>query len=149
MDNMKYYTDSLAYDFSAFMPKTEKEKQTDNIVKVPQGKKQTRKKTAARSLSVSAFAIMTAVFMLAALCGNIYLRLQINEVDSKINAVNKEIGILDSEMTSLEVELERKISFSNIELEATELGMKKKDKSQVKYIRVNDKDTVETKNSDD
>ena len=147
MDNMKYYTDSIAYDFSAFMPKTEKK--TDNIVKVPQSKKQTHKKTAARSLSVSAFAIMTAVFMLAALCGNIYLRLQINEVDSKINAVNKEINAVDSEMTGLEVELERKISFSNIELEATELGMKKKDKSQVKYIRVNDKDTVETKNSDD
>ena len=149
MDNMKYYTDSIAYDFSAFMPKTENERQTNNIVKVPQSKKQSRKRPAARSLSVSAFAVMTAVFMLAALCGNIYLRLQINEVDSKINAVNKEINALDSEMTSLEVEFERKISYSNIELEATELGMKKKDKSQVKYIRVNDKDTVETKNSND
>lgn len=149
MDNMKYYTDSLAYDFSAFMPKTEKEEKANNIVKLPENKKQTRKKTAVRPLSVSAFAVMTAVFMLAALCGNIYLRLQINEVDSRINAVNKEIGALDSEMTSLEVELERKISYSNIELEATELGMKKKDKSQVKYIRVNDKDTVDTKNSDD
>lgn len=148
MDNMKYYTDSLAYDFSAFMPKTEKEKQS-NIVKLPENKKQAHKKAAARRLSVSAFAVMTAVFMLAALCGNIYLRLQINEVDSQINAVNKEINALDSEMTSLEVELERKISYSNIELEATELGMKRKDKSQVKYIRVNDKDTVETKNSND
>ena len=149
MDNMKYYTDSIAYDFSAFMPKTEKEKQQSNIVKVPQSKKQSRPKTAARALPVSAFAIMTAVFVLAALCGNIYLRLQINEVDSKINAVNTEINALDSEMTSLEVEFERRISYSNIELEATELGMKKKDKSQVKYIRVNDTDTVETKNSND
>ncbi len=149
MDNMKYYTDSIAYDFSAFMPKTEKEKQQSNIVKVPQSKKQSRQKPAARTLSVSAFAVMTAVFMLAALCGNIYLRLQINEVDSKINAVNTEINEIDSEMTSLEVEFERRISYSNIELEATELGMKKKDKSQVKYIRVNDTDTVETKNSND
>ncbi len=148
MDNMKYYTDSLAYDFSAFMPKTEKEKQA-NIVKFPESKRQSRTRAKAKSLSISAFAVMTAVFMLAALCGNIYLRLQINEVDSQINAVNKQIGELDSEMISLEVELERKISYSNIELEATELGMKKKDKSQVKYIRVNDKDTVQTKNSND
>lgn len=148
MDNMKYYTDSLAYDFSAFMPKTEKEKQV-NIVKFPESKRQSRTRAKAKSLSISAFAVMTAVFMLAALCGNIYLRLQINEVDSQINAVNKQIGELDSEMISLEVELERKISYSNIELEATELGMKKKDKSQVKYIRVNDKDTVQTKNSND
>ena len=146
---MKYYTDSLAYDFSAFMPKTQREEQkANNIVKIPDNNTKSRKKTATRSLSISAFAVMTAIFMLAALCGNIYLRLQINEVDSKINAVNKEIAALDSEMTSLEVELERKISYSNIELEATELGMKKKDKAQVKYIRVNDQDTIE-KNSDD
>ena len=143
MDNMKYYTDSLAYDFSAFMPKEARENKRDNIVKIPQ----TRVKTAAkpRRISVSAFAVMASVIMLGALCGNIFLRLQINEVNSKINALNKQIDTLDSEKTSLEVALERKISYSNIEIEATELGMKKKDKSQVKYIRVNDKDSA-TKN---
>ncbi len=140
MDNMKYYTDSLAYDFSAFMPKEARENKRDNIVKIPKTK--TRAAAKQKKMSVSAFAVMVSVVMLAALCGNIFLRLQINEVNSKINAINKQINSLDSEKTSLEVELERKISYSNIEIEATELGMQKKDKSQVKYIRVNDTDTV-------
>lgn len=140
MDNMKYYTDSLAYDFSAFMPKEARENKRDNIVKMPKTKARAAAKP--KKMSVSAFAVMVSVVMLAALCGNIFLRLQINEVNSKINAINKQINSLDSEKTSLEVELERKISYSNIEIEATELGMQKKDKSQVKYIRVNDTDTV-------
>ena len=45
-----------------------------------------------------------------------------------------------SEKTSLEVEMQRRISFANLELEATQLGMRKMEKSNVKYIRVNDKD---------
>ena len=75
----------------------------------------------------------------------VFLRLQINEVSSQINNVKREINTLQSERTSLEVELERVISYSNIELEAAEIGMQKMDKSQVNYIRVNDKNTAVTK----
>ena len=91
---------------------------------------------------------MATVFMVAAMCGNIFLRLQINEVNSKINDVKKEINVLQSERTGLEVEFERVISYSNIELEAAEIGMQKMDKSQVKYIRVNDKNTAVTKDGE-
>ena len=147
MDNLKYYNDSLAYDFEMFMPRPAQQQNKDNIVKLPQiGQRQRAKKRAAvRSLSVSAFAVMATVFMVAAMCGNIFLRLQINEVNSKINYVKKEINVLQSERTGLEVEFERVISYSNIELEAAEIGMQKMDKSQVKYIRVNDKNTAVTK----
>ena len=55
---------------------------------------------------------------------------------------------LESEKTSLEIEFERIISYSNIELEAAEIGMQKMDKSQVKYIRVNDKNTAVTKDGE-
>ena len=37
------------------------------------------------------------------------------------------------------MEYERRVSFSNLEMEAAALGMKKLDKDQVVYIRVNDK----------
>ena len=47
---------------------------------------------------------------------------------------------LDSEKTGLEVEMQRRISYANLELEATQLGMRKMEKSNVTYIRVNDKD---------
>lgn len=149
MDNLKYYNDSLAYDFEMFMPRSTEQVRKDNIVKLPQTKQQKKAKTrAVKRVSASAFAVMTTVFVLAAMCGNIFLRLQINEVNSKINDVKSEINSLDSKKTSLEVELERLVSYSNVELEAAEIGMQKMDKDQVKYIRVNDENTVVTKNGE-
>lgn len=149
VDNLKYYNDSLAYDFEMFMPRSAEPVRKDNIVKLPETKHQKHaKRRAVKRVSAPAFAVMTAVFMLAAMCGNIFLRLQINEVNSKINTVKSEINALTSEKTRLEVELERVISYSNIELEAAEIGMQKMDKNQVKYIRVNDKNTAITKDGD-
>ena len=151
MDNMKYYNDSLAYDFEMFMPKTaENERARDNIVVMPKAAERSRKRTraAAKSLSSPMLLIMTAVFILAGLCGNIALRIKINEVNSEINEVKYSITELDSEKTSLEVEMQRRISYSNLELEATQLGMRKMEKSNVKYIRVNDKDKAVTVNGD-
>lgn len=149
VDNLKYYNDSLAYDFEMFMPRSAEPVRKDNIVKLPETKRQKHaKRHAVKRVSASAFAVMTAVFMLAAMCGNIFLRLQINEVNSQINTVKTEINELTSEKTRLEVELERVISYSNIELEAAEIGMQKMDKNQVKYIRVNDKNTAVTKDGD-
>ncbi len=149
MDNLKYYNDSLAYDFEMFMPRSAEPIRKDNIVKLPQSKVQKRAKArAVKRVSASAFAVMTTVFVLAAMCGNIFLRLQINEVNSQINDVKAEINALESQKTSLEVELERVISYSNIELEAAEIGMQKMDKNQVKYIRVNDKNTAITKDGE-
>lgn len=139
MDNLKYYNDSLAYDFSMFMPR---EKRQDNIVKLPKLKTKTKARAATKKVSVTFSAILISTFILAVLCGNIFLRLKINEINTKINATKAEIEELKSEKTEIEVELERKLSFSNVEVEATEMGMRKKDKSQVKYIKVNKNNTA-------
>ena len=145
MDNLKYYNDSLAYDFEMFSDNTARRTQEkNNVVKMPQNKK----KVSAKRVSVSAFAVMASVFILAALCGNIFLRLQINEVNSMINETESKINLLESERVGLQMEFEKKISFSNVEKEAMELGMHKMEKSQVKYIRVNDENTATTKNGD-
>lgn len=155
MNNVKYYNDSLAYDFNMFMPhntsaapKIEpepKEYAGADIVRIPKRTSQKRTRAAKRTVSLSAFALLSSALVLFALCGNIYLRLRINEVNSQINDLKSEIEVLDSEKTSLQVELERRISYSNIEVEAAEIGMQKLDKNQVKYIRVNDKNTAVTK----
>lgn len=147
MDNIKYYNDSLAYDFNMFMPRPAVREEKNNIVKLPkaQVKRKAVRKAATRTMSVTAFAVLSCIVVLAALCGNIFLRLQINEVNSKINDIKSEINILESERTSLEVEFERRISYSNIELEAAQIGMQKMDKDQVNYIRVNEKNTATTK----
>ena len=145
MDNIKYYNDSLAYDFEMFMPKTAvKQKPLDNIVVMPITAAASRKRKAAatRTLSAPVTLILCAVMVLAGLCGNIAIRLQINEVNSEINDVKAAIAELDSEQTSLEVEMQRRISYQNLELEAVQLGMKKPEKENVTYIRVNDKNAA-------
>lgn len=143
MNNMKYYNDSLAYDFDMFMPKTaETKKSRDNIVVMPKTAERTRKRTkaAAKTLASPMLLIMTVVVVLAGLCGNISLRIKINEVTADMNEVRAAITELDSEKTALEVEMQQRISYANLELEAMQLGMKKMEKSDVTYIRVNDKD---------
>ena len=145
MDNIKYYNDSLAYDFEMFMTKTAvKQKPLDNIVVMPRTAAASRKRKAAatRTLSAPVTLILCAVMVLAGLCGNIAIRLQINEVNSEINDVKAAIAELDSEQTSLEVEMQRRISYQNLELEAVQLGMKKPEKENVTYIRVNDKNAA-------
>ena len=49
-----------------------------------------------------------------------------------------ELAALSGEETRLKIELERIISYNNLEQAARELGMKKTDKSQIVYINVND-----------
>mgnify|MGYP002508147424 CR=1 FL=1 len=145
MDNIKYYNDSLAYDFEMFMPKTAvRNEPLDNIVVMPRTAAASRKRKAAatRTLSAPVTLILCAVMVLAGLCGNIALRLQINEVNSEINDIKSAIAELDSEQTSLEVEMQRRISYQNLELEAVQLGMKKTEKEDVTYIRVNDKNAA-------
>lgn len=144
MDNLKYYNDSLAYDFEMFMPKEKKQQTRDNIVVMPKSaqKQNQRRRAVSRSLSPTVVAIMCVVFVVAGLCGNIALRIKINEVNSEINDVKAAVAELDSEKTVLEVELQRRISYMNLELEATQLGMKKPSKEDVTYIRVNDQNVA-------
>lgn len=145
MNNLKYYNDSLAYDFEMFAPKTaECSKSRDNIVVMPDRASKKRTRSATKAVSAPAMLIMTAVLVLAGLCGNIALRLQINEVNSQINSVRAQIAEVDSEKTELEMEMQRRISYSNLELEAVQLGMKKPEKENVVYIRVNDKNAAQT-----
>ena len=145
MNNLKYYNDSLAYDFEMFAPKTaERSKSRDNIVVMPDRASKKRTRSATKAVSAPAMLIMTTVIILAGLCGNIALRLQINEVNSQINNVRAQIAEVDSEKTELEMEMQRRISYSNLELEAVQLGMKKPEKENVVYIRVNDKNAAQT-----
>lgn len=142
MDNLKYYNDSLAYDFNLFAPKEKQNEYSDNIIKMPA--KKTRSKAKAKRLSISAVSVIMAAFMVMAVCGNIFLRVCITETSSKINDLNTEIAELDAEITKLNVQFENKISYTNLENAASEIGMKKMDKSQVTYMRVNSNNAAMT-----
>ncbi len=149
MDNLKYYNDSLAYDFEMFMPKEKKQQNRDNIVVMPKPQhKAKQRRSAAKRLSPTFAAIMCVVFIMAGLCGNIALRIKINEVNNEINDVKAAVAELDSEKTALEVEFQRRISYVNLEQEALALGMKKPSKDDVTYIRVNDANVAKNAQGD-
>ena len=142
MNNMKYYNESLAYDFEMFAPKTAKSEPNDNIVSMPKQGNRSRVKAAARPVNSPVLFVLMAAIAVAGFCTNIVLRAKINEVNSQINEIKSGISELESEKTSLEVEMQRRISYGNLELEAMQLGMQKPEKDNVVYIHVNDKNTA-------
>ena len=147
MDNIKYYNDSLAYDFEMFAAKPAKKPENrDNVVSLPRERQKAKKhsRAAAKAIAPSVMAVLVMMVVLAGLCGNIALRLKINEVNAQIAEIKTEINEMKSEKVSLEMEMQRRISYANLELEATQLGMRKLEKENVTYIRVNDKNTAKT-----
>ena len=144
MNNMKYTKDSLAYDFSLFQPKAEAAAQPaaqpakpkQNIVKMPAGHDR-RKKAAAKGMAGRISSILMAALVVAMLCGSIFLRVQITEVTDQIGKAQSVLDEQKSEKTRLLMEMERKVSYKNIEEAAEQLGMQKKERSQVNYISTN------------
>ncbi len=148
MNNLKYYNDALAYDFQMFMPKAKPEPVSkDNVIKMPsQNTKKSSKKSAAKlRVSSSAFAIFATVVLVGALCANLCMRIRVNELNSNINEAKTLLNEKQSECVALQMEYENRISYINLESEATELGMRKLDQNQVVYIRVNDKNMARNK----
>lgn len=145
MNNLKYYQDGLAYDFSLFAPATEERQVKANrnkIIDIPdiQRKKARMRKEAAFRVTGKVSAILVTVFVVAMLCGSVYLRSQINETEHKIAKINNEISEAESSLASINFELEQKISYKNLEEAALALGMRKMDKNQIVYVRTIDSD---------
>lgn len=145
MNNLKYYEDSLAYDFSLFAPaeKVEsKQNKKGNVTYVPDvEKKRSRlRKRAASRVSGKVSAILVTVFVVSMLAGNVFLRAQINETEHKIATVKEEISVSQSKLADVSFKLEQKICYKNLEEAAIGLGMRKMDKSQIVYLRTNTED---------
>lgn len=142
INNSKYYNDSLAYDFELFMPK-EKSEEKATIVKMPEKKEKKAKKAMPRAkMRVSSVAsiLLLGAFMVGIVCANIAMRVEISEVNSDIIKAKAELAEVSGEHTRLNVELERMVSYGNLEEAAKNLGMKKTDKSQIVYVKINDTD---------
>lgn len=142
MDNLKYYDTSLAYNFELFMPQ---EKKKAEVLPMPRNKNQAKRRAKAKSKPKTRLGLIaiTAMFLLI-LCSNLILRAQITATESQIEQINKEIAVLESEAVRMNVEIEKKLSYSNLEQEAYNLGMRKMDKSQVVYIKTNEQNKAIT-----
>ena len=64
---------------------------------------------------------------------------EVKQRDIVIDPPESELNKLNSESVALQMEYESRVSYANLEQSAASLGMKKLDKDQVVYIKVNDK----------
>ena len=141
MNNLKYYEDGLAYDFSMFSPAEKiSPSKRGKIIDIPeeQKKRAIRRKKAASGLSGKITAILATVFIIGMLSGNVFLRSQISETEHKINKIESQINLAESKLASVKFKMEQKLSYNNLEEAATALGMRKLSKNQIVYIRTNE-----------
>ncbi len=138
------YRDNTAYDFEMFAPK----KPVVELPDHPNAKKKrnsaTSKKPVAKASSRSSF-VMVALVLVAFLLiiAQLNCQLQNSEMTDKIAKAEKEIQTLQSENTRLQVEINGKISFSNMESTAKSMGMQKITVAQVEYVNLCTEDAVE------
>ena len=140
MNNLKYYEDSLAYDFSMFAPaeKAAPSKKGKIIdIQEEQKKRAIRRKKAASGVSGKISIILVTLFIIGMLSGNIFLRSQISETEQKITKMENQISLAESKLASVNFKIEQKLSYNNLEEAAMALGMRKLSKSQIVYIRTN------------
>ncbi|MBO7217382.1 MAG: hypothetical protein J6V50_01635 [Clostridia bacterium] len=141
INNSEYYNDSLAYDFELFMPKEKTEHTATRVKYEPETKSRKKRipKTRTTKRVSSIFSILLVVaFMVGIVCLNIALRVEISDVNSEIIKAKTELSAASGEQTRLKVEFERMVSYSNLAEAAKNLGMKKTDKNQIVYIKIND-----------
>lgn len=127
---------NAAYDLSKF-----EEKKKRPAVEVVQPKQTARKRTVLGMNPVKAIMMLIVVGTLASVL--IYNRVLIIEANEEIRLANKQMTILESEGTRLDMELEGKTSLKNVEDYVTKnLGMQKMEKQQVQYVSLSDGEKV-------
>ncbi len=117
------------------------------VIPLPVKKQRTKTKARSRSQTRAGvrFATVAAVFVffVGAWSFNLFTRAQICDVKDQIAVCDESIKSLESESVSLEMQLENKVSFDNLESGAKELGMVKRSDSQVKYISTQSEDKAQ------
>ncbi len=144
-----YYND--AYDFSLF-----EDKKKASVVDIPQNEK-AKKNNQSKQNTVNTknvprpalgFKKMATIISVGALVLLLFF-FQINgnvkatETTDQISKTEKQIEQMKSEQVRLQMELDGKVSYENIEKAAEEAGMQKPVASQMRYINIYDTDTTE------
>ena len=145
----KYYVESFSYDFNMFMPHGKKQA---NVIELNHKKssKTTRRNFKLHNFSAgSLLKIMIAPVILGLIIGNIYLRVQVNEVTAEINKVRTEYNRALAENVSLEMQVESAINYKNLEKLAKSLGMQKIEPYQINFVNLAVSDKVEITDGND
>ncbi|MBR4868482.1 MAG: hypothetical protein IKU10_04940, partial [Clostridia bacterium] len=97
-----------------------------------------------KSVFKSRLALVAAVLaVLLLVVAQLQCQLQNSEMVCKIDQTKTEIRDLKSDNTRLQSELNEKVSFTNMEKAAKEMGMQKVTTAQTEYINLNAEDSVE------
>lgn len=134
---------SAAYDFDRFAAKEVRkpEKEQAKIIKMPQKNTRTRPQLTFGHLLRGIAAAAICFVLMSSL---IYSQLQLNELNTSLQKVNKQLSNAKSEYIQLQMAAESKISLESVEEYATNvLGMQKLTSDQIEYIRINEGDRVE------
>ncbi|MBO4383033.1 MAG: septum formation initiator family protein [Clostridia bacterium] len=95
-----------------------------------------------RAVAVRVLSIALAFFLVLGV--QIYCQVQVDELDQQLDALNREISVIQSDNTRRNMELNASVSLDKVdEYARNELGMVKISDYQVNYIRLSDQDAVE------
>lgn len=158
INNMKYYSSSLAYDFDMFMPTSRastaaipERKRKADVVELPIEKK-IRSPKAQTKPKTSFLSKLSTVVIIAALLGvvtlNIFLRAEITRVHGMVAAEKNENERLQNEYTRLNIEIDKKTNIKDLETKAAELGMKKRTSNQITYVKLSQSEEYQNKSAD-
>ena len=93
-----------------------------------------KSKAGTKVSSLVLLAITVSVMFAGIMSFNLFVRAQISDVKKDIIACDEMLKSLESEAICLEMELENKVSFENVESQAQSFGMVKTTDKQRKYI---------------
>lgn len=96
-----------------------------------------------RMLSV----LFMAVCVVVLVCGVLYTQITLTELESQIEDQTTELTEEEAMYAYLSFELESMTNLNTVEMRAKELGLEKMKSSQITYIRVEESDAIEVKQS--
>ncbi len=129
-----------AYDLSLFETDTPRLRAMNSPEKTTAIKeKKERRERRSRTVSNVLFGLL----MISAVVMMIVFRVQHNEVNDRISAMEEQLTILQSETSRLTNELSAKLSAESVETFAKDNGMEKLESYQIEYITVDGGDKIE------
>lgn len=138
--------ENLAYDFSLFESREERRQEAEVKKSADTELRVVKKARAAARVSVGTVirVVMVSTIIVASLCCIMLNNVKLTELNDKISRAQTQLSNARSENVALNMQLESRMSFQNIEDEAVNrLGLQKVQNYQITYISMNSGDKVE------
>lgn len=138
---------NIAYDFSLFEESPRKNRNENNVLKLPENKKNINRRSRLRYKMVAL--MITSVAISAYVLGSmLYGQVRLNELTAGINKATQQLSESESVYTQLQVKVESRLSLGAVEEYAkNNLQMEKINPYQIEYITLSTEDKGEVQKS--